>query len=63
MQIKVKRNEPIDKAIKRLKKIMDREGILREVKERRYYMKPSEHKRKKSARARARLRKEQANVN
>jgi small subunit ribosomal protein S21 len=59
IEVKVRHNEPIDRAIKRLKKVMDREGILRELKERKYFMKPSEHKRKKSARARARRKKEQ----
>jgi len=38
---------------------MERENILAEVKERKYYMKPSVKKRKKAARARARLKKEE----
>ena len=59
MEVKLKRNEPVDRALKRLKRLMDREGILRELKERRYYEKPSEKKRKKSARARTRKRKEE----
>jgi small subunit ribosomal protein S21 len=35
-----------DKAVKLLKKIMSKEGILQEIKERRYYEKPSDKKRR-----------------
>jgi len=58
IEVRIKRNEPIDKALRRLKRLMDHEGVLQEVKERRYYEKPSEKKRKKSARARTRKIKE-----
>ena len=55
LQVKVKRGEPIDKALKRLKKILDKEGMLRDVRGHRYYEKPSEQRRRKAARARARM--------
>lgn len=54
MQVKVKRGEPVEKALKRLKKIMDKEGTMKQLRANRYFEKPSEKKRKKSARARAR---------
>ena len=54
--VKVKKGEQIDKAIKRLKKTMDKEGIIKQVRAERYFEKPSERKRKKSARARSRAR-------
>lgn len=54
MQVKVKRGEPVEKALKRLKKVMDKEGIMKQLRANRYFEKPSEKKRKKSARARIR---------
>jgi small subunit ribosomal protein S21 len=54
MQVKVKRGEPVEKALKRLKKIMDKEGTMKQLRANRYFEKPSERKRKKSARARSR---------
>ena len=57
--IKPRHNEPIEKTLKRLKRIMDKEGVIQEIRERQYYMKPSEKKRKKSSRARARVRREE----
>jgi len=56
LQIKIKKGEPIEKALKRLKKIMDKEGMMREIRGHRYFEKPSERKRRKAARARARQR-------
>jgi len=55
IQVKLKRGEPVEKALRRLKKIMDKEGMMRQLRSNRYFEKPSEKKRKKSARARARL--------
>lgn len=55
IQVKIKRGESVDKALKRLKRIMDKEGTMKQLRANRYFEKPSEKKRKKSARARARL--------
>ncbi len=55
IQIKLKKGEPVDKALKRLKKILDKEGMMKQVRANRYFEKPSEKKRRKSARARSRL--------
>jgi len=54
IQVRVKRGEPVEKALKRLKKIMDKEGTMKKLRASRYFEKPSEKRRKKSARARAR---------
>jgi len=55
IQVKLKRGEPVEKALRRLKKIMDKEGMMRQLRSNRYFEKPSEKRRKKSARARARI--------
>jgi small subunit ribosomal protein S21 len=47
----------LDRAIKHLKRKMANEGILRELKNRRHYMKPSIKRRKKEAEAGRRRRK------
>lgn len=46
-QVFVSSDENIEKAIKKFKKIIDREGILLEVKKRRYYTKPAVEKHEK----------------
>ncbi|MDY5955041.1 MAG: 30S ribosomal protein S21 [Kiritimatiellia bacterium] len=56
IQIKLKKGESVERALKRLKKVMDREGIVKHLRNTRYYEKPCEKARKKSARARARAR-------
>lgn len=53
-QVKIRRGETVDKALRRLKKIMDKEGIMKEIRAHRYFEKPSEQRRRKAARARAR---------
>jgi small subunit ribosomal protein S21 len=55
IQVKLKRGEPVERALKRLKKIMDKEGMMKQLRSGRFFEKPSEKKRKKSARARTRL--------
>ena len=54
IQIRIKKGEPIDRALKRMKKILDKEGIMKQIRANRYFEKPSEKKRKKAARARIR---------
>jgi small subunit ribosomal protein S21 len=46
-EIKLKKGEPIEKALRRLKKRLDREGTLRTVRAKRAYEKPSEKRRRK----------------
>ena len=44
----MKKGESVDKALRRLKKKLDREGTLREARVRRNYEKPSEKRRRKA---------------
>jgi small subunit ribosomal protein S21 len=43
--INIKENESIDKALKRFKKKFEKTGILKEIRERNFYEKPSVKKR------------------
>ncbi len=45
--VKLKKDEPLEKALRRFKKKMDKEGILREMKRHQHYEKPSQRKRRK----------------
>jgi small subunit ribosomal protein S21 len=53
-KVQVGENEPLDKALKRLKKKIEREGILKILKARKHYEKPSEKRRRKARAARKR---------
>ena len=46
-EIKLKKGESLEKVLRRLKKRLDREGTLKEVRNHRYYEKPSERRRRK----------------
>ena len=46
-KVQVGENEPLEKALKRLKKKIEREGILKILKQRKHYEKPSERRRRK----------------
>ncbi len=48
-------NESFEKALKRFKRIVEKEGILTEVKRRQFYEKPSEKKKRKERAARKRI--------
>lgn len=52
--IKLKKGESVDRALKRMKKILDKEGLVKQIRANRYFEKPSEKRRKKAARARIR---------
>lgn len=47
-------NEPLEKALKRFKKKIEREGTLKLLKARKHYEKPSEIKRRKARSSRSR---------
>ena len=47
-EVEVKRDEPFEVALRRFKKKIEQEGILREVRDRKHYEKPSERRRKKA---------------
>lgn len=46
--VKVRPGEPLDKALRSLKKKLDREGIMKAAKAHRYYDKPSVRRRAKA---------------
>ena len=48
------KGEPLERALRRFKKQIDREGVLKQVKARKHYEKPSERKRRKQRIARSR---------
>jgi len=56
-QVTLKRGEDITRAIRRFKRMVEREGIMKELKKRRYYMKPSEKRKEKREAAAKRRRK------
>ncbi len=53
-EVKLRRGEPVEKGLRRLKKLLDREGIIKEMRARRHFEKPGDKRRKKQARARTR---------
>lgn len=46
-EIEIKKGESFEAAMRRFKRKIEEEGILREVRDRKHYEKPSERKRKK----------------
>ena len=56
IQLMLKKVETVERGLKRLKKILDKEGLLKTLRDQRYFEKPCVKARKKSARARIRAR-------
>jgi small subunit ribosomal protein S21 len=52
VEVKLKRGESVEKALRRLKKKMDKEGTMKDMRSHQYFEKPCEKRRRKSARAR-----------
>ena len=48
IEIKIRKNEPVDRAIRRMKKKLDRENIIKGVRAKRYFEKPCEKRRRKN---------------
>jgi small subunit ribosomal protein S21 len=53
--VEVRENEPLEKALRRLKKKVEREGILKVVRARKHYEKPSMARRRKLREGRRRF--------
>jgi small subunit ribosomal protein S21 len=51
-EVKVRKNESLDSALRRFKRATAKDGILAEVKKRKHYEKPSVARKKKSEAAR-----------
>ena len=49
-EVEVRKDESFESALRRFKKKIEQEGILKEVRNRKHYEKPSERKRKKAKR-------------
>ncbi len=47
VEVRIRKGEPMERALRRLKKKLDREGVIRDVRAKRYFEKPSEVKRRK----------------
>ena len=47
-EVKLKKGDSIERALRRLKKKLDKEGTLKELRNRRHYEKPSEIKRREA---------------
>ena len=54
--LKLKKGESVERGLKRLKKVLDKEGLIKKLRDDRYFEKPCVKARKKSARARIRAR-------
>lgn len=48
IEVKLRKGESLEKALRRLKKRLDRESILQDAKTKRYFEKPSAKKRRKA---------------
>lgn len=47
IEIRIRKNEPVDRALRRLKKKLERENIIKGVRAKRYFEKPCEKRRRK----------------
>ena len=56
------RNNDISRAVRKLKRLMQDEGIILEMRKRKYYVKPSEKRAKAKAAGRARWLKKQREI-
>ncbi|HDP68811.1 MAG TPA: 30S ribosomal protein S21 [Candidatus Marinimicrobia bacterium] len=54
VQVTVRSNEPLEKALRRFKKKFEKAGILKDLKKNAHYTKPSVEKRIKQSKARKR---------
>lgn len=58
IQVKVRPNEPIERALKRFKKKFEKSGILKDFKKNEYFIKPTEERRIRKAQSLKRVRKQ-----
>lgn len=52
--VTLRENEPLERALRRLKKKLDKEGILKQMKKHEHYEKPSQRKRRKMLKSKTR---------
>ncbi len=53
-RIEIREHETLDKALRRFKRLLEREGILKALKAKKHYEKPSERKRREMRQAMSR---------
>jgi small subunit ribosomal protein S21 len=58
-EVVVRENEPLERALRRFKKKVQRSGILRDLRKHRHYLKPSEQRRRDRVKAARRRRRSQ----
>ena len=46
IQVRLKKGEDVGRALKRMKKILDKEGLMKQLRANRYFEKPSEKQRR-----------------
>ncbi len=54
LEVRVQKDESIEKALRRFKKQCDKENLIKEMRKRRSYMKPSEKRRKRQTKSQKR---------
>ena len=55
IKVKTRGHEPIEQMIKRFRKMCEKEGLIRDVKRKSYYEKPSERRRRRKRRSLKRI--------
>ncbi len=55
VEVTVREGEPLERALRRFKKKWERAGILRDVRQKSYYVNPSDRKRAESKKAARRM--------
>jgi small subunit ribosomal protein S21 len=63
VEVTVRRDEPLEKALRRFKKKYEKAGILKDIKRNSYYLKPSAEKRIKRSKSLRRMRRTMAMTN
>ena len=61
--IKIRDNEPFEKAFKRFTKACEKSGLMADIKRHQHYEKPSEQKKRRINQARRKMRKLMAELN
>jgi len=57
VEVRVRNNENLERALRRFKKKFEKAGILKDIKKNAYFLKPSENRRMKRAKSAKRLKK------
>ena len=55
IKVKTRGHEPIEQMVKRFRKMCEKEGLVRDVKRKSYYEKPSERRRRRKRRSLKRI--------